>query len=365
MVNGEVKNIDILAYIIKCSTYREGYGTSYEMIKAEFPDWGGSRAKRTLKDIINYECKKEYIYKMNMPSVSVEVYYFTEEGIEKKKKHVPFEELYEDEDFICIERTEDRGEYEESSLTKRDTSQVYVRIVDNIDRIREKLDEGSIDIDNASAYVFKEWSDMSRIRLVPDYVEDKSLMNIRVAEERKNEMIEKWEYGIWSRHIVKLKLGMRPMPVYPLALYYNRLRDGYMLVYAEDEDCLREHEWECYPIDDFDGVEITEDKFTDDDFSLETFWEKNLQMNVSLKLYKDESANVKDKLIHVLQDNFVEIDENDDAYIIRFRALDEEECEGFIKMHGRSLIVMEPPELRERVVESIDIALNNYLEYSK
>lgn len=251
----------------------------------------------------------------------------------------------------------------------------YIHFVDNMSILVKKLNEDNIDIANAS--FFAKINHDKKLLTLWDRISDVSPMEnsiILKGAEKDDSWWENSSKKVWINGIIqsywcdiKGKKWKKTKSVLPLGLYFDYVLKRYKCVYYDEQkDCIKE-DW-------LNELNIEENKdnalvnglanMVKSGFDIGEHIKKIQNKKMVLKAYPE--ANVINKLKELLRNNQLETkSEKDGCEIFEFMTDDPDEYMEVFNEYGSSVLLLEPEESKQDVLDKIDVTLKKYGELMK
>lgn len=263
--------------------------------------------------------------------------------------NIPFKSLESYEEIF------DKGEIDDDC---------FIRIVDDIIILQEKIAGLDINVTNASFVrkvkdeVYSIWNRISDAKLNPECIVNKRAEK-NISEHLLRSKKEWIEAAINCYQVVmQYRVGGRTKfyqkKVWPLGLYYDKFFQKYYCVYTLDyRECLEIELEDVLKI--FVQNEIGDINF---EFNIDEYIKKTQIEQMSLKVFHE--AKVSQKLKTMLNENQLEVTEGKDYDIFTFKTDNPWRYLRIINGFGKSVIVEEPSYIRENVLDTTKEALSDY-----
>lgn len=298
-----------------------------------------------------------------------DIYRLTDHYMSQKdqKESLIFEALDDDDvNYPDIYIASDDPDDDDSDLSNDDDMEyfdpktspdnTYIRIED-FSPMLEKLLIGDVDLTNA-AFIHNLPDDIASIsdfKMSANYIvlkEEHMDRKTKVPDKKMN-----WILAVVTNSMVSIAKITNPQTletVLPLGMYYNKFLDKYYCVYQKDEKKYQE-----LALDEISKLETLDDKHGDDvHFNIDKYIKHIQKVQIVLRVYKE--ANVAEKLKKLLSDNQLSVKEGELYDIFTFMVKDAQQYIKTLKSYGKSVIVMEPADIRQEIIESTNEALNFY-----
>lgn len=242
---------------------------------------------------------------------------------------------------------------------------MYIRIEDSVMILREKLKEADIDWTNASfLHCIQEelkpvWDKISDARMDEDYVVIRGEGERRHTEFRRNK--REWIFAAVRGLAVFLErkangYGIRKSKVLPLGIYHNLFLDQYICVYQDEQGGRR-----SISLDEIGRLETAREDGADPEnipFQIESYRKQAQKIRMRVRVYRE--GNVAKKLRELLKNNQLKVEEKEEYALFTFMAEDAKPYGRALKRYGKSVVVVEPEEVRTDMAESTKEALRYY-----
>lgn len=254
--------------------------------------------------------------------------------------------------------------YEEILDEKEIDDDCFIRIVDDIIILQEKIAGLDINVTNASFVkrireeVYSTWNRISDAKLNPEYIVNKK--DEKNIPEHLVKSKKEWIEAAINcfQAVMQYRVGggtkFYQKKVWPLGLYYDKFLQKYYCVYTLDyEECLE------IELEDIFKISV-QNQIGDMNFAfhIDEYIKKNQTEQMSLKVFHE--AKVSQKLKTMLDENQLEVTEGKDYDIFTFRTDDPWQYLRIINGFGKSVIVEEPYYIREGVLDTTREALSYY-----
>lgn len=258
---------------------------------------------------------------------------------------------------LDIEDTEDVN-LEEDDI--KDT--MYIRIQDSVMILKERLKESDIDLTNASLLhsiqdeMRPVWNKISDFHMDSDYIvirEEKSDSYFDIKRKKSD-----WVTAVVKGMMVSLEQKDSSQKgkkenVLPLGMYYNSFLDAYICVYRDGQS--REQR---IMLNEISKITAREEYQTGIRFSIDDYIKKAQTKKMAIRVYKE--GNVAKKLKKLLEENQLKVESGEEYDIFTFFTEDVRQYNKALKSYGRSVIVLEPEEIRGEMVRNTKEALQYY-----
>lgn len=268
----------------------------------------------------------------------------------KKYEGIPFNEL-------------DADDYEELDISaERVGDEYFIYVDDEISLLiaRLKKEDCSLDIRNAAMLSNLKgklgdlWNKISEQTLDSKNIIFKS----REAGNREKENKARWINAAIRGKAVECHLNgvsnIIKETVRPLGIYYDKCLDTYFCVYRKNDGTVRHCElWYIYKVilDEKSEAVLSE-------FNIRAYMKSICTERVTLKVFKE--AKVLEKLKRLLEENELTTEEFDDYCILRFKVYEPYDYINIFNGYGRSVVILEPKYLHDRILKSTEDALTYY-----
>lgn len=163
--------------------------------------------------------------------------------------------------------------------------------------------------------------------------------------------------AILSKNMIKVKIKGEVHDFYvkkicPLGMRYIKLREVYELIYSENNVNIGKTD-----VSDIIQIEVLEQKYNQS-FNIYEYIESERKTKMVLDVY--DEGKVINKLDKLLAEYKVNKQKKKDCMEYSFMIENAEMFEAFVKSYGRSVIVIEPVELREKIYQDSKKVLEFY-----
>lgn len=319
-------------------------GISVQTLKKEY-----HMKKRDIKAMIAF--LNSYDMAGDTVRFSYEIYKLTS-GYTSEKDDLPFD---------CL----DEGDVEEVDLEEGQIdNQTYIKIMDSVMILGEKMKEGNIDPANASLIhsiqneMNQVWNKISDVKMDADYViikEERTALQTGMRAKKMD-----WVWAVVKGNVLCMKYRDAASKsvqetIIPLGMYYNRFLDQYICVYQKEDDTTQRG----ISLDQIDALEIQEDAYRSGiSFHIDEYIKRVQTERMVLHVYKE--ANVIKKLETLLCDNQLVQTEEEEYHIFTFMTEHARQYMDVINSYGKSVVVIEPEDLRQEILRSTKEALAFY-----
>lgn len=340
------KTSEIYQSICSASAFGRQRGMSVKELKKEF-----GMKNRDILSLLSFLDKLD-ISEDQM--IRYDIYRLTDH-YGKERESLIFDEL-DEEDIEYIDLSENNL-----------GNDVYIRIEDYIETLNRQIE--GLDITNASViqklgkYARDSWNRISSEKMNMEYV------LIKGQQEPGSEQSIKagWIQAMLRGQKVQIQMELagihKNIYVFPAGLYYNRFLDEYKCVYVDEKVVkkggkLEYYEWSLKDIVRLMLVEDADRLYNDLD--LEKYLKSIQREKMVLKVFRE--GRVGEKLKFLLSENQLKIQTGADADLFTFWTDDPWQYLKIIMGYGKSVVVLEPEDIREEILNRTEEALRYYEE---
>lgn len=329
------------------SCHNNNRGISIKDLKKKY-----NLRKRDIPVLLNFIKTYDVNYDMGYESISLDylVYRFANDK-ELPDKEIKFEDL--DEDL-----------YEEVLYEEDIDDSCFIRIIDDIAIIQEKISSSDIDWTNASFIegisdsIHDSWQNISNAKLNKDYIVNKK--NGVDIPEHLLENKRKWIMAVVNLSLVYMdyrsgtgkKIARKK--VVPAGLYYDKFLEKYIFVYTADKENYLDIE-----MDNIIKITVLDETYEiKPAFNIDKYIHSIQTEKMVLKVFHE--AKVIQKLKELLSENQVNVKEYDGYDILEFMTGNPWQYLRVINGFGRSVVVKEPAYIQKNILDATRTALSYY-----
>ena len=241
---------------------------------------------------------------------------------------------------------------------------IYILIYDNgAFLLQDRIDEAELNIKNdtflqnikndEADIALKEISNISDHDLKIFVINKGIKKNLRIERNKRMKLM----MAILSKNMIKVKIKGEVHDFYvkkicPLGMRYIKLREVYELIYSENNVNIGKTD-----VSDIIQIEVLEQKYNQS-FNIYEYIESERKTKMVLDVY--DEGKVINKLDKLLAEYKVNKQKKKDCMEYSFMIENAEMFEAFVKSYGRSVIVIEPVELREKIYQDSKKVLEFY-----